>query len=57
VVFFGASGDDPYWWPLRRQLEVMVGAARAPSWGPSHLLMTVDPDEIPHFYRRTLGLG
>ncbi len=57
IVFFGASGDDPYWWPLRRQLEVMVGNARAPAWLKSHVLMTVDPDEIPQFYRRTLGLG
>jgi predicted Rossmann-fold nucleotide-binding protein len=57
VVFFGASGEEPYWWPLRRQLEVMVGNARAPTWLRSHVLMTTDPDEIPHFYRRTLGLG
>jgi predicted Rossmann-fold nucleotide-binding protein len=57
VVFFGASGDEPYWWPLRRQLEVMVGNARAPAWLRSHVLMTADPDEIPQFYRRTLGLG
>jgi len=57
VVFFGAAGDDPYWWPLRRQLEVMVNNARAPSWLRSHVLMTNDPDEVPQFYRRTLGLG
>jgi hypothetical protein len=57
VVFFGASGDDPYWWPLRRQLEVMVNHARAPGWLRSHVLMTNDPDEAPQFYRRTLGLG
>jgi len=57
LVFFGASGDEPYWWPLRRQLEVMVGNARAPAWLRSHVLMTTDPDEIPQFYRRTLGLG
>jgi predicted Rossmann-fold nucleotide-binding protein len=57
IVFFGASGDDPYWWPLRRQLEVMVAHARAPNWLKSHVLMTSDPDEIPQFYRRTLGLG
>jgi predicted Rossmann-fold nucleotide-binding protein len=57
IVFFGASGDDPYWWPLRRQLEVMVGHARAPNWLKSHVLMTSDPDEITQFYRRTLGLG
>ncbi len=57
VVFFGAAGDEPYWWPLRRQLEVMVGNARAPTWLRSHVLMTNEPDEVPQFYRRTLGLG
>jgi len=58
VVFFGAShGADPYWWPLRRQLEVMVDHARAPAWLKTHVLMTNDPDEVPQFYRRTLGLG
>ena len=58
VVFFGAGeGGDPYWWPLRRQLEVMVDHERAPGWLETHVLMTNDPDEVPQFYRRTLGLG
>ena len=58
LVFFGAAaGEGPYWWPLRRQLEVMVDHERAPSWLRSHILMTNEPDEVPQFYRRTLGLG
>ena len=57
LVFFGAHGDDPYWYHLQEQLNTMVMHGRAPKWLDSHILMTNDPDAVPTFYRRVLGLG
>ncbi len=59
LVFFGAAGDDdePYWDPLRRQLERIVTCGRGPAWLYDHVLMTSDPARVPSFYKKVLQLG
>lgn len=57
VVFLDSSGDAFYWDGLRTQLARMVQAGRVPASLLDNILMTSDPDEVPHFYKKTLRLG
>jgi len=55
----GTGGDvsEPYWEPLRVQLERIVDCGRGPEWIRDHVLMTSDPQTVPSFYKRVLRLG
>lgn len=57
VVFFDGAGDGFYWKGLRTQLDEMAEQGRLPAWLLDHVLMTTDPDAIPHFYKQALRLG
>jgi predicted Rossmann-fold nucleotide-binding protein len=49
-VFF----DAKYFRDLRKQLETMIAAQRAPAWMADYLLFTDDPEEVLAFYREKL---
>ena len=49
-VFFDAT----YFQDLRRQLNTMISAKRAPAWMADYLLFTDDPEEVVSFYREKL---
>lgn len=49
-VFFDAT----YFRDLRKQLNTMISAGRAPAWMADYLLFTDDPDEVVAFYREKL---
>lgn len=49
-VFFDAA----YFKDLRKQLETMISAGRAPAWMADYLLFTNDPEEVIEFYRDKL---
>ena len=57
VVFFDGAGGNFYWEGLRTQLAEMARQGRVPGWLLDQVLMTSDPDAIPHFYKQTLRLG
>ncbi len=57
LVFFGQHGDAPYWAKLKEQFDIMLLENRGPQWLKTHILLTNDPDEVVHFYRRTLEVG
>lgn len=49
-VFYNAK----YWRHLRRQIESIMNAGRAPKWMRNYILFTEDPQEVIEFYRKTL---
>lgn len=51
-VFYNAR----YWKHLRKQIESMIAAGRAPKWLQNYILFTEDPKEVIEFYRKTLQL-
>lgn len=57
IVFFDSSGGDFYWQGLRDQLDRMASQGRVPPWLIDQILMTSDPDAVPHFYKQALRLG
>ncbi len=46
--------NSEYWTDLRKQVREMIRTKRAPAWMNDYLLFTDDPDEVVHFYRKTL---
>ncbi|NEV61970.1 LOG family protein [Thiorhodococcus minor] len=57
LVFFDGTGNELYWKGLQEQLAHMARLGRVPAWLIEQILMTTDPDAVPHFYKQALRLG
>lgn len=56
IVLFGTEGDAAFWRGAREQILEMVRLGRAPEWIRRYLIMTSDPAEVVHAYKKLLQL-